>query len=539
MRPSRVSAACKIFVRDQLQLEVLGARAGSEICLYARGPRQVAACSLERLTAVRLSHLAGLPVHQLLQRANLSVADLQEYFAQASASHSLDGYAPRGAGLYRDDTQLLIVSGNQACRWDGRQKTPIHSPLYQQYMLELHPGFPLIPHLNDLLREAAALTRPQATATWKALVALVRRWRWAQPGAAVLVAGQILATILQSTWKWKAHSYVSAKRNTGKSTFLETLAALLGPMVCLFGGETTEAAIRQCVGLRGHYLLLDEFERNAEREKILRLLRQANHGGTVAKGSPNGHAHTFHVSQLAWLASIDRPGDSAADSSRYLTFELHSIIPAQKAVGLPSLFHLGRLRRDLYRLAFKYFRQFWEAAETLTTLPATGLDGRMLDAIAVPCGIWATVLGVPPVDLLPEAVKVWRPMLEDQIIEDEFALLRAILQVKFKTNVSWEIQTNRPEWRTIGDALARDYAFRDLEAYGVKRTFNQQRMNIAAFSPEAVRRHCLAGTKWAQLNIRDLLLRLPGATPTRLRMAGMDNARVVVIPMRTIFEMQA
>ena len=129
-------------------------------------------------------------------------------------------------------------------------------------------------------------------------------------------------------------------------------------------------------------------------------------------------------------------------------------------------------------------------------------------------------------------------MLDDQIIDDEFALLRAILQVKFKT-VSWETQPNRPEWRTIGHALVHDYAFHDLEAYGVKRTFTQQRMTIAAFSPEAVRRHCLAGTKWAPLNIRDLLLRLPGATATRLRMAGMDNARVVVIPMNTIYEMQA
>lgn len=539
MRPSRISAQCKIFVRDELQLEVLGARAGSEICLYARRPRQVVACSLESLTAVRLSHLARLPVHQLLHRANLSIVDLQEYFAHASASHSLDGYVPRGAGLYRDETQLLIVSGNQACRWDGRHKTPIQSPLYKDYIHELDPGFPLIPHLNDLLREAAALTPPRAQAIWKALVALVKRWRWVQPGAAVLVAGQILATILQSTWRWKGHSYVSAKRNTGKSTFLETLAALLGPMVRLFGGETTEAAIRQCVGQRGHYLLLDEFERNTEREKILRLLRQANHGGTVAKGSPNGHVHTFHVSQLAWLASIDRPGDSAADSSRYLTFELHSVIPAQKAVGLPSPFLLGRLRRDLYRLAFKYFREFWEAAETLITLPHTGLDGRILDAIAVPCGIWATVKGVPPADLLEEAMKVWKPMLDDQIIEDEYGLVRAILQVKFKANVSWERRTNRPEWRTIGDALCRDYSSGDLEAYGVKRAFTKQRRDIAAFSPEAVRRHCLGGTHWAKLNIRDLLLRLPGAMPTRLRMAGMDNARVVAVPMETILGMEA
>ncbi len=542
MRPSQVSAQCKVFVRDRLHLDVLGVKDGGEIWLYARRHRRVVACSIKSLTPVRLSQLAGLPVQQMLQSAKLSVSDLQEYLAQSSACHSLDGYSPRGAGVYRDDTHLLIVSGNQACRWDGRQKTPIQSPLYKECILEFNPAFELIPHLNNVLNEAAALTNTQARAIWKELVDLIKRWEWVQPGASSWLAGQILATILQSTWTWKAHTYLSARRNTGKSTFLEMLAELLRPMVFLFSGETTEAAIRQSLGTRGHYLLLDEFERNTEREKILRFLRQANHGGMVAKGSPSGHAQTFHVTQLAWLASIDRPGDSAADSSRYLTFELHPVTAAQKAVGLPSRYQLVRLRRNLYRLAFKYFRQFWEAADTLKSLPDTGLDGRMLDAIAVPCAIWATVGGVNPVnpaELLQETVHLWRPMLDDQIVEDEFALLRAILQVKFKTNVSWEIQTNRPEWRTIGDALARDYAFRDLEAYGVKRTFNQQRMNIAAFSPEAVRRHCLAGTQWAQLNIRDLLLRLPGATPTRLRMAGMDNARVVVIPMSTIYEMKA
>ncbi len=538
MRPSQLSAACTIFVRKQLQLEVLGTQGGSTLWLYARRYRRVCTCSIESLNAVRLSALSGLPVRQMLDRANLSVSDVQEHLAQTSTRRSLDGCRPCGAGIYRDDDQLLIISGNHACRWDGRQKTPITSPLYKEYILEFNPAFELIPQLNDVLSEAATLTDKQARAIWKELVDLIKQWRWVQPSAATWLAGQILATILQSTWTWKAHTYLCAKRNTGKSTFLEMLAELLGPMVYLFSGDTTEAAIRQSLGTRGQYLLLDEFERNNEREKILRFLRPANHGGMVAKGSPSGHAQTFPVTQLAWLASIDRPGDSAADSSRYLTFELHSITAAQKAVDLPSRLQLARMRRNVYRLAFKYFRQFWQSADTLKALPDTGLDGRMLDAIAVPCGIWATVGGVNPVELLHETAPLWGPMLDDQIIEDEFALLRAILQVKFKT-VSWETQPNRPEWRTIGHALAQDYAFHDLEAYGVKRTFTQQRMNIAAFSPEAVRRHCLAGTKWAPLNIRDLLLRLPGATATRLRMAGMDNARVVVIPMRTIYEMQA
>jgi hypothetical protein len=530
VRPSQLSAACTIFVRDRLQLEVLGTEGGSKLWLYARRYRRVCTCSIESVNAVRLSSLAGLPVQQMLERAHLSVSDVQEHLAQASTRRSLEGYRPRGAGIYRDDDQLLILSGNQACRWDGRQQTPITSPLYKKYILEFNQAFELIPHLNDVLSEAAALTGTQGRVIWNDLVDLIKQWRWVEPSAATWLAGQILATILQSTWTWKAHTYLCAKRNTGKSTFLEMLAELLHPMVHLFSGDTTEAAIRQSLGHRSQYLFLDEFERNTEREKILRLLRPANHGGMVAKGSPSGHAQTFSVTQLAWLASIDRPGESAADSSRYLTFELDSITAAQKAVALPSRVQLARMRRNLYRLAFKYFRQFWQSADTLKAVHDTGLDGRMLDAIAVPCGIWATVGGVNPVALLQETASLWRPMLDDQIIDDEFVLLRAILQVKFKMG---------PEWRTIGNALVQDYAFQDLEAYGVKRTFTQQRMDIAAFSPDAVRRYCLAGTKWAPLNIRDLLLRLPGATATRLRMAGMDNARVVVIPMRTIYEMQA
>ena len=80
MRPSQLSAACEMFVRDQLQLDVLGTK-DSELWLYARRPRRVVASSIERLNAVRLSALSGRPVQQMLDRANLSVSELQEHLA--------------------------------------------------------------------------------------------------------------------------------------------------------------------------------------------------------------------------------------------------------------------------------------------------------------------------------------------------------------------------------------------------------------------------------------------------------------------------
>ena len=91
---------------------------------------------------------------------------MQEHLAQTSTRRSLDGYRPRGAGIYRDGDQLLIISGITPVAGTARQKTSITSPLYKEYILELNPAFQLIPHLNDVLSEAAALTGEEARAIW-------------------------------------------------------------------------------------------------------------------------------------------------------------------------------------------------------------------------------------------------------------------------------------------------------------------------------------------------------------------------------------
>ena len=236
----------------------------------------------------------------------------------------------------------------------------------------------------------------------------------------------------------------------------------------------------------------------------------------MVKGTPSGHALSFRIDALAWVASIEHAADSAADRSRFLTFELQQVTTEQKALGLPSTPKLEAWRGALYLVALRRFRKFWQAADQLKVLPDTGLDGRIQDALAVPCAIWATLTEKDPTDVLQKVAEAWKPALDQQIVEDEFALLRDILQCKFKTDEHPHYAHSRPRWATIGDAVLVGYAHRELDAFGVKRTVNQGGANIVAFSPDAVRRHCLKGTRWANLNIRELLLRVPGATPTRL-----------------------
>ena len=96
--------------------------------------------------------------------------------------------------------------------WNGRQKTSIMSPIYKHDILEFNPAYELIPQLNHVLSEATTLTHPQARIIWKELVDLINQWGWVQPGASSWLAGQILATILQSTWTWKAPTYLCARR---------------------------------------------------------------------------------------------------------------------------------------------------------------------------------------------------------------------------------------------------------------------------------------------------------------------------------------
>ncbi len=530
---------CAEFLAERLGVEVLGNTSGAVVWLYSHSSRRVTPCPLGKLNTALLSHLSGREVGVELQKANLTLSELKDHIAQVGSGKSLDTHTPRGAGIYRDGDSLLIVNGSEAFLWNGRKKSPLPGPIHNGSLLDLNEGYQLIPNLDEVLSELPDLTPGEVKKIWTWLVATVQRWRWVQPFSAEILAGQIIATILQATWSWKAHTYLCAKRNTGKTTFLNTLATLLGPLAQQFGPGTTEPAIRQDVGTRGHYVLLDEFERFEKREKILALLRVGNQGGTVVKGTPSGQALSFRIDALAWVASIEHAADSAANRSRFLTFELQQVTTEQKALGLPSTAKLADWRRALYLVALRRFRKFWQAADQLKVLPDTGLDGRIQDALAVPCAIWATLTDNDPADVLQKVAKAWKPTLDQQIVEDEFALLRDILQHKFKTDQHAIFVDNRLRPMTVGQAVIAGHADSDLETLGIKCTRAHTGQFIVAFWPHAVRRHCLKGTQWANLNIRDILLRLPGATATRLRLAEMRNARVVAVPIEVIANLDA
>ena len=356
------------------------------------------------------------------------------------------------------------------------------------------------------------------------------------------MAGQILATLLQTTWPWKAHTYLNGPRNSGKTSFFHTLKrAYWVPWRMCVGPGTSEAALRQAVGCRMPYLLVDEFEDNPARESILALFRMANQGGEVMKGSPSGQIHAYPFSQLVWVGSIDFAPENAADTSRFLAFDLQPITTKHKQRGLPpSLCSWSTYNHIFFTLVFRFHAKFWKTAAHLRTLSETGLDGRMQDALAVPCAIWATLDRKDPERLFRKVAERWTPELQLKVVDDEKALLRDILQCTIIGHPSDGGPTMRhAERRQIADCLQYGHHLMALESYGIKVTRKKYGGGVVALAPEAVKRHLLKGTKWAHLNIRSFLLRLPGATATRLRLLGMANARVITLPINVVLDLEA
>ncbi len=508
--------------------------------MYAKKTKRVFRCSVNTLSIPRLTQLSGVEVHRVLKNCGVSGVELKQYFAQCSGYRNLDSYQQRGTGLYREGTELLIVTGAQTLLWRGRSQRSIESPVWKNWVFDWNRSGILHPALDTILKQARKLSAQDAKGIWNILVRLVRYWRWRQPFAPELVAGQIIATLLQDTWPWKAHTYLSGARNSGKTTFFKILSLILGPMTYVCGPGTSEAALRQAVGLRGHFVLVDEFENNRERECILALLRVANQGGEIFKGSPSGRVQRFSFSPLVWVGSIDFAPENAADTSRFLLFDLKPITSKHKQRGLPPPVALKYLNDTLYQVVFCKFRQFWRVTERLRAVPDTGLDGRMQDALAVPCAIWAVLARVNPEKLFRKVAEAWQPELQERIVEDEKALLRDILLCTIVGHPSEGPPTMRhSQRRQRSECLLYGNHLMTLENYGIKPTKDKQGNVVVAFAPEAIQRHLLKGTKWAGLNIRTFLLRIPKAKPTRLRMAGMVNARVITIPYDQVLDVEA
>jgi putative DNA primase/helicase len=160
---------------------------------------------------------------------------------------------------------------------------------------------------------------------------IAKRFNWERNSSAALLAGWTFLAPICGALKWRPHIFLTGPAGNGKSTILrDYVHALIGEGGCVYAqGSSTEAGVRQDIGSTSLPCLIDEAERNTEREKqrieaLLALIRQSSteSAAKTLKGTVGGEGMKFNVRSMFALAAIFTGLERKADIDRLSVLSL-------------------------------------------------------------------------------------------------------------------------------------------------------------------------------------------------------------------------
>jgi predicted RNA-binding protein YlxR (DUF448 family) len=308
--------------------EVVGELPDQRIALFSREKQMMYTTTLRDLTLDFMYLIAGSEAIAKLVRSDKEITDGKILFRKlkgeiivAAGKCRLPEAESLKQGIHPlDDKRLLIVSGELATIWDGREFHTHAGPVIDGKFIEREPGGEWV-NVEQLREAVLNMGHDKANSIVMDLRARVNQWGFASILDVDLVVGSILAQRVQAVWDWRAHPWVSGSAGSGKTQLLTFIRTVGGSLAKTWEGPTLSASgFRQ--DLKGSYPLLciDEFEKtvNDERQKLIDFLRSAGRGGQSVKGTPSGKPIYFHIKHLVFIASIERSLARAADKDRYI-----------------------------------------------------------------------------------------------------------------------------------------------------------------------------------------------------------------------------
>lgn len=240
----------------------------------------------------------------------------------------------RGRGAWLDRGRALVHMG-QTVFVDGMPQKPERVESDYIYQQDIDLGI--------------HLTEPAGNAEANQLVQICKRLSWENPLSAVLLAGWCVIAPLTGILPWRPHIWVTGPSGAGKSTVLKSIiATMLGDIAIKVEGKTTEAGIRQQLGLDARPVLFDEAEAEDKQsidrlKSILDFARVCSSGGTVIKGSTNGSSMAFSAHASFCFSSINTSVKHFADESRI------SQLVLKRDFTTPSTYY-EQLERDIFEI---------------------------------------------------------------------------------------------------------------------------------------------------------------------------------------------
>ena len=513
---------------------VLGVE-GDKVQIFVHDQQKVYAIDLASLRFIDMVLKCGIEIKHLTgdnkkvsidgrDLTSLPFSEFQKEIATNARKTDLGVLKKIGTGVWKLKQDMLLVGDEIAVLGRDGTVIPTKLPVIGDYFIRLDPR----QHPLPIKRATACLATWDTAASRRSfmcLVGLIGQWRFTKSGAALLLAALLAATFLQALWTWRPLVWLTGQSDAGKSLFLRFLQRVFGPSTILFEGKVSEAGLRQTIQHNSVPVLLDEFEKNPHRERILELLRSSGRGGVVAKGTPGHAAVLFEINHLVWAASVDVGLPREADQNRWQVIEFEKL---DKQIGAPDDPGLERLGVDILTSGLKVAPRARDLEHDLKQLQQTGVQSRVRDNLATPAAIAAAILGLTGQQaerLLLGWIKHFGtgPLERDS---DHDMLISAILS----RNVVVSSPGGSARHMTVAQAVE-STCCHDLERFGIR--VDDAPNNTVFFVGKVVARDLLKGTMWENVEIHSILARISGARRDRQRVGGM-NSRGILVPKQAL-----
>ncbi len=159
---------------------------------------------------------------------------------------------------------------------------------------------------------------------------------WEKAISGTMLAGWCVVAPICGALTWRPHIWITGASGTGKTWITDNMIKpTLGHTAMNAQSNTTEAGIRQWLGINAFPVVLDETEGEDRRSRdrlqnILELMRQASSetGAPIVKGSSHGSAVEFKIRSCFSLSSVGVNIHQKADASRITILSLKRPHPA-------------------------------------------------------------------------------------------------------------------------------------------------------------------------------------------------------------------
>ena len=380
-------------------------------------------------------------------------------------------------------------------------------------------------HLDEMQAALYQWTPAKGVDALRRLEELLDLWEWRNGKKDVeIVAGLVIATWIQALWEWRPQIGIVGRGSSGKTVLFHTLEQIFGTL-CVSCSQSTPAGIRQTVQNTSRIVLIDEFDSSPQQQRLIDMIRVSSRGGRVLRGSSSQQSHHQDLAQMFWLAGVYLSTFSRIDQERFITLEVESLGRGNR-VAIPKPSELKELGIELLVTALMHSgRALKIAKEIVLGKVSIDVQPRMKETLSVPVAIYSAVVDeVSPCarfDAMCDHLVGFQPT---DVTEDERRLLDEILS--YRVQVGGGVRRNL--YQLLLDSSLYYQHLETIESIGVTvRRSKRQGRGAAITSAQqidyadddelilfldhnAIRKHVLRGTEWANVDLRRVLCRLPG-----------------------------